>query len=78
MDIRNTVNFEGRRVVAVDPSVIELGTALLITLDDGSTIKATAQDIGGAIKGNSIDIAFANKTDAVKFGRKKVMVEIDE
>lgn len=65
-------------VVAVDPSVIPLGTKLYIESMDGtgSYGYASAEDKGGAIKGNRIDLFYANRSDALKFGRRQVKVYI--
>ena len=49
--------------VAVDPSVIPYGTKLLI----GDTLYM-AQDCGGSVKGNTIDIYFATHEESVNFG----------
>lgn len=38
------------------------------------TIAMEDEDTGGAIKGNRIDILFANHSDAVNFGRQNVEV----
>ncbi|HYH04266.1 MAG TPA: ubiquitin-like domain-containing protein [Bacillota bacterium] len=64
----------GFGIVAVDPRVIRLGTMLYI---EGYG-KAEAADIGGAIKGNKIDLCFETYREAVLFGRKKVKVYILE
>lgn len=61
-------------IVAVDPSVIPLGTRLYI---DGYG-NATALDRGSAIKGNRIDLFFENKAEALKWGRRTVRVFILE
>ena len=74
VDVRSTTQHNGRTVVAVDPSVIALGTELIVTTADGREIEAIASDTGGAIKGNRIDILFANHSDAVNFGRQNVEV----
>ena len=64
--------------VAVDPRVIPLGTKLYIESMDGygSYGYATAEDTGGAIKGNRIDLFYSNKSDALDFGRREVKVYI--
>lgn len=64
----------GYGVVAVDPRVIKLGTQLYI---EGYG-KAEAADIGGAIKGNRIDLCYDTYKEALRFGRKKVKVYILE
>lgn len=49
--------------IAVDPDIIPYGAEIII---NGHTYKA--QDCGGAIKGNRIDIYFENHEDALEFG----------
>lgn len=66
--------------VAVDPSVIKLGTKLYIQSMDswpsyGSSIAA---DTGSYIKGNRIDLFFNSRKEAINFGRRKVKVYIKE
>jgi 3D (Asp-Asp-Asp) domain-containing protein len=56
--------------VAVDPSVIPLGTHLYIP---GYGF-AIAADTGGAIRGNRIDLGFASTDDALRFGRQTITV----
>ena len=57
-----TVATEGR-TIAVDPDVIPLGSIVEINGE-----KYVAEDIGGAIKENRIDIFFSNHEDALKWG----------
>lgn len=57
-------------LVAVDPRVIPLGTRLFIK---GYGF-AIADDVGGAIKGNRIDLAFESRDEALRFGVQKVTV----
>ncbi|HHW66115.1 MAG: hypothetical protein PWP07_1205 [Epulopiscium sp.] len=58
--------------VAVDPKVIPLGTKLYV---EGYGY-AVAEDIGGAIKGNKIDLYFNTLEEAVNFGRQQRKVYI--
>ncbi len=60
----------GYGVVAVDPDVIPLRTRLYI---EGYGY-AVAGDVGGAIKGNRIDLGFDTEKEAVNFGRRDVKV----
>ena len=53
------------RTIAVDPSVIPYGTNVII---DGVTY--VAEDCGGAVKGNKIDIYFNTHEEALQFGRR--------
>lgn len=59
-------------LVAVDPSVIPLGTRLYIK----GYGYAIADDVGGAIKGNRIDLAYDSRRDALDFGVQRVTVYI--
>ncbi|WP_213528764.1 3D domain-containing protein [Paenibacillus cisolokensis] len=76
IDVRQTQYHEGRRVVAVDPREIPLGTALDIRLADGTVIEAIAEDTGGAIKGTRLDVLMATEEEAYEFGRQDVEVRI--
>ncbi|RIW29879.1 DUF348 domain-containing protein [Bacillus salacetis] len=62
----------GVKVIAVDPSVIPLGTKVYV---EGYGY-AVAADTGGAIKGNKIDVFFSSKSDAYRWGRKQVKIKI--
>jgi uncharacterized protein YabE (DUF348 family) len=57
-------------IVATDPRIIPLGSRLYI---DGYGF-AVAADVGGAIKGNRIDLLIADHGLAWKFGRKRLRV----
>lgn len=61
-------------VVAVDPSVIPLGTRLYIP----GYGMAIAADTGGAINGNIIDLCVEDYGEAISFGRRTVKVYILE
>lgn len=60
------------KVIAVDPSVIPLGTKVWV---EGYG-EAIAGDTGGHIKGNRIDIHVPTKSDAYNWGVKTVQVKI--
>src|SRR4030066_949305 len=62
----------GVGVIAVDPDVIPLGTKVEIK----NMGFFTAEDTGGKIKGNRIDIYFDSKKEAEEFGKKGVWVKI--
>jgi len=59
-------------IIAVDPMVIPLGTEVYIA----GYGHAIADDQGGSIKGNVIDIAFDSHVEALRFGRRTVKVYI--
>lgn len=59
------------RTVAVDPDVIPLGSVLYI-----GGYRYIAEDVGGAIQGNIIDIYMESHDKALEFGRQKQTVYI--
>lgn len=63
-------------VIAVDPRVIPLGSRLYIEFADGSGMYGVAEDTGGAIKGNKIDIAMQSVDQAYEFGVQNVKVYV--
>ena len=65
-------------IIAVDPKVIPLGSRVYVEYADGHGAYVTAEDTGGAIKGNRIDIAMWTVTEAYKFGMQDVKVYILE
>lgn len=62
------------KVVAVDPSVIPLGSK--VHVEGYGT--AIAGDTGGAISGNKIDLHVPSQAEAERFGRKQVKVTVVE
>lgn len=69
IDLRANPN---QKVIAVDPSLIPLGSRVYV---DGYG-EAIAGDTGGAIKGNRIDVFIPSQSDAMKWGRKTVTVKV--
>lgn len=60
------------KVIAVDPSIIPLGTKVYI---EGYGY-AIAADKGSAIKGNKIDIFFSSQQEALNWGRRTVKIKL--
>lgn len=62
--------------IAVDPDVIPYGTRMYIVSDDGEYIYgiATAEDCGGAINGNRIDLYYDTTAECFAFGRRSCTV----
>lgn len=60
------------KLIAVDPNVIPLGSKVYV---EGYGY-ATANDTGGAIKGNKIDVFIPSQKEAENWGRKTVKVKV--
>ena len=65
-------------IIAVDPRIIPLKSKVYIEFPDGTGRYAIAEDTGGAIKGNRIDIAMWTVDEAYKFGMKNVKLYVVE
>lgn len=74
-NVKNTIHYNGYRVIAVDPSKIKLGSLVEVQTSYG-TFKALAGDTGGAIKGFKIDILVKSDNVAYQLGREKVQVRV--
>jgi 3D (Asp-Asp-Asp) domain-containing protein len=68
----NLIENPEAKVIAVDPDVIPLGSKVFV---EGYGY-ATAEDIGGGINGNEIDVFIPGEQDAMQWGRKDVKVTI--
>ncbi|KGX91645.1 hypothetical protein N781_04000 [Pontibacillus halophilus JSM 076056 = DSM 19796] len=62
----NLLQNPDKKVIAVDPEVIPLGTKVWV---EGYGV-AIAGDIGGAIEGNRIDVFIQSEDEAFRFGRR--------
>ena len=62
--------------VAVDPSVIPYGTKMFIVSNDGKYVYgiSTAEDCGGAIKNNRLDLYFPTTAACMQFGYRDCTV----
>lgn len=63
-------------IIAVDPDIIPLGSRVYIEYPDGHGEYVTAEDTGGAIKGNRIDIAKETVHEAENFGIQNVKIYV--
>lgn len=54
--------------VAVDPRVIPLGSQVMVDFGDGEIHYFIAEDVGGSVKGNHIDIAVEGHQEALELG----------
>ena len=66
------VTAKAGRTIAVDPRVIPYGSRVTI---NGHTY--IAEDCGGAVKGNKIDIFFDTHSEALDFGKQTLTVYIE-
>lgn len=69
----------GEGTVAVDPDIIPLGSRLYITAEDGSSWVygyAVAEDTGGSIQGERVDLFFWSESDCRAFGRRTAKVYV--
>ena len=72
-----TTATEGR-TIAVDPRVIPYGSTVTLYYEDGTVHTYTAEDCGGAIKGNRIDVFFDDHQAARDFGVQTAYVYKEE
>ena len=65
-------------IIAVDPSVIPLGTRVYVEVPGAAADYgyAVAADVGGAVKGNKIDVYLETNGEVRKWGVRKVKVYI--
>lgn len=71
-----TTAAEGR-TIAVDPRVIPYGSTVTIYFADGKSHTYTAEDCGGAIKENRIDVFFDDHQTALQFGVQRAYVYME-
>lgn len=64
-----------RGIIAADPRHLPLGTRVQLSAGNWSGTYLVA-DTGGAIKGRKIDVWVPNNNEAMKFGRRKVMLTV--
>ncbi len=64
--------------IAVDPRVIPLGSRVFVITDDGSVVYgfAVAQDTGGDIKGNTVDLHYNSNDTCRAFGVRRANIYV--
>lgn len=77
IDVSKTQFVGGRRIIAVDPALIPLGTTGTLTLANGQSFAVIAADTGGGIKGTKIDVLVANEREANELGVQSAVLTID-
>ena len=75
-DITATGTYARVGAVAVDPRVIPYGTRMFIVSNDGEYVYgiATAEDCGGGVKGNHIDLYFDTTAECFQYGVRSCTV----
>lgn len=59
---------------AVDPSVIPLGSSVIIDYGDGEIHYYQAEDVGSGVKGKHIDVCVSSHEEAIRLGRREATV----
>lgn len=72
-----TTATEGR-TIAVDPTVIPYGSEVIVYYEDGTIAHYIAEDCGGAIKGNRLDVYMGSHRAALAAGVKTASVYVKE
>ncbi|NLB18395.1 MAG: hypothetical protein GX825_06645 [Syntrophomonadaceae bacterium] len=69
-----------KRTIAVDPRVIPLKSRVYVSCSSWPAINGIyiAEDTGGLIKGNIIDVFMDSRSKAIQWGRRSVQVRILE
>lgn len=65
------------RTIAVDPKVIPYGTRVLLIWPDGTQHSYIAEDCGGGVNGNHIDVFFNSHQAARVFGVQSAMAYLE-
>jgi len=74
-DVRNTIYYQGMRVIATDPRRVPLGSIVEIKTHYG-TFKAVSLDTGGRIINEHVDILIGSKEEAYSLGRHNAQLRV--
>lgn len=75
VDVTGGIYHEGKRVIAVNPSQIPLGSTVRVKAE-GQSFEAKAIDTGGDVGFGRIDILVESTEGAVEFGRQNAEVTV--
>ena len=64
-----------RGIIAADPKILPLGSVVRLQAGSYSGIY-TVMDTGGGVRGQRIDIYMPSRAEAIRFGARKVKVEV--
>lgn len=70
-DVRNTIYYQGMRIIATDASYIPLYSILDIKTNNGYSFRAISIDTGSAIQNNIVDFLVSSQSEAINFGRQQ-------
>jgi len=76
VDVRDTIYYEGRRIIATDPNVIPMHSIVSVELNNGEVFEAVSLDTGGAINGNIVDFLVGSTDEALNFGRQSATITV--
>lgn len=74
-DVRNTIYYNGMRIIAVDTNVIPLHSVVKVETPY-NTFRAIALDVGSAINNRRIDVLVGSKSKAFSLGMVKATVTV--
>ena len=67
---------EPYKTIAVDPSVIPLGSIIYLDYGDGVLHECRADDTGGAVRGHKLDLCVGDHQSAVQYGVRTATVYV--
>lgn len=65
-------------IIAVDPNVLALGSRYRIRLSDGTELVMLAGDVGGSVRGATLDVLVGSEREAFAWGRRRVSVKLEK
>lgn len=75
IDVRNTIYYDGLRIIALDPKVIPLWSIVEVKTPNES-FKALVADTGGRIRGFNADILVESEEISRQYGRHNIQIRV--